>query len=438
MRKFARNKLSLAVIQSVGAAVIASLAVPMVYAQQTPPSSDTIRVEVTGSSIKRLASEQALPVQVLNTDDLAKSGVTNAEQAMQFVTANQSGTVSAELGRRLERRRFVRRPARPRRVAHADPRQRPADGEQPVPFSAAVDINALPFGAVERIEVLTDGASAVYGTDAISGVVNFITKKEYKGASVFANGVVPACRRRATGARARTAARSWLRQPRLRRLEHLRRHLLPDPGAAGGHRPRLRQDRLHPVHRVRQDQRARRFRRPTRKRASAARSTRAYPNCAPATGSLNTGSSCRFDYVPFIAIVPSQNQAVDHRARARTRSTRTTPVSLEYIQARQQPGDGHFADAGDRPVDVAEQPVLSRSKGITPGNTNPNFDPTNPISPGRVAAGRRSAAARPRSTKTRSLSLARPVGRRLQGLGLQRFGVLFGRHGQAASSPAAT
>ena len=46
---------------------------------------------------------------------------------------------------------------------------------------SAVDVNQIPFAAIERIEVLKDGASAIYGTDAVGGVINFITKKNYRG-----------------------------------------------------------------------------------------------------------------------------------------------------------------------------------------------------------------------------------------------------------------
>ena len=47
--------------------------------------------------------------------------------------------------------------------------------------SSAVDVNQLPFSAIERVEVLKEGASAIYGTDAIGGVINFILRKNYKG-----------------------------------------------------------------------------------------------------------------------------------------------------------------------------------------------------------------------------------------------------------------
>ena len=47
-----------------------------------------------------------------------------------------------------------------------------------------MDVNQIPFAAIERVEVLKDGASAIYGTDAIGGVINFITRKDYQGLGV--------------------------------------------------------------------------------------------------------------------------------------------------------------------------------------------------------------------------------------------------------------
>ena len=50
--------------------------------------------------------------------------------------------------------------------------------------SSAPDLNMIPFAAIERVEVLRDGASALYGTDAIGGVINFITRKDYTGGTI--------------------------------------------------------------------------------------------------------------------------------------------------------------------------------------------------------------------------------------------------------------
>src|SRR6185437_5852225 len=61
------------------------------------------------------------------------------------------------------------------------------DGQRLVGFKGLVDLNFIPTSAVERIEVLTDGASAVYGSDAIGGVINIILKDNYQGAEFTGN-----------------------------------------------------------------------------------------------------------------------------------------------------------------------------------------------------------------------------------------------------------
>ena len=143
------------------------------------------RVEITGSSIRQISSETALPVTVLKTEDLARAGVTNAEQALAFITSNQSSvTAAASIGDSIGG------------VAYADLRGLGAgrtlvlvNGKRMVnnPYyggvdvASAVDLNTIPYGAVERIEVLNDGASSIYGADAVAGVVNFITRREFQG-----------------------------------------------------------------------------------------------------------------------------------------------------------------------------------------------------------------------------------------------------------------
>ena len=56
---------------------------------------------------------------------------------------------------------------------------------------SAVDVNSIPLAAVERVEILKDGASAIYGTDAVAGVVNFILRKDYKGFEITGFGSWP-------------------------------------------------------------------------------------------------------------------------------------------------------------------------------------------------------------------------------------------------------
>lgn len=147
------------------------------------------RIEITGSLIRRIEGEAALPVVTLKTEDLAKAGVTNAEQVVKFITQQQGGSVSsgsvsgtngaasyASLRNLGENRTLVL-----------------LNGKRVVnnPFAtAAVDLNTIPLAAIDRIETLPDGASATYGTDAIAGVINFITKKEFRGFDIGAQAQV--------------------------------------------------------------------------------------------------------------------------------------------------------------------------------------------------------------------------------------------------------
>ncbi|TDP61268.1 TonB-dependent receptor [Roseateles toxinivorans] len=143
------------------------------------------RVEVTGSSIKRLDAETALPVQVINREAIAKSGVTTAEQLLGQLSANvgaieekaqntdtqkNSGFSGANLRGLGVSSTLVL--LNGRRMANY------AFGGQ------GVDLSSIPLAALERVEVLKDGASATYGADAVGGVINFITRKDYQGAQI--------------------------------------------------------------------------------------------------------------------------------------------------------------------------------------------------------------------------------------------------------------
>jgi len=144
------------------------------------------RVEITGSSIKRIDAETALPVQVLTREDIQRSGATNVEQLMQTVSASTSagalmassasgattgGISSVSLRALTSQRTLVL-----------------INGRRLAPYgigftndSVSVDVNSIPLAAIERVEVLKDGASAIYGSDAIAGVINFILRKDYRG-----------------------------------------------------------------------------------------------------------------------------------------------------------------------------------------------------------------------------------------------------------------
>ncbi|RJE75604.1 hypothetical protein BGP78_02465 [Pseudoalteromonas sp. MSK9-3] len=134
------------------------------------------RIEVTGSSIKGTDLAGALPVDVISADDIKKTGVTSVPDlisqipSMQgFTTPTSSvgggggGIATASLRGLGDQYTLVL--LNGRRLASAFD-------------SGAVDLNSIPLASIQRVEVLTDGASALYGSDAIAGVINFILKKE--------------------------------------------------------------------------------------------------------------------------------------------------------------------------------------------------------------------------------------------------------------------
>lgn len=182
-----RTRLSVAISAAFGVGLV-GLA-PQVFAQAAP-AQQLDRVEVTGSLIKRSQTETALPVTTITVEQLQKAGVTTAQEAMTFIAENQSAQNSSNsVGSSNGGSSYVDlRGLGPSRTLVLLNGQRIVNN----PYSAqAVDLNTIPTVGIQRIEVLRDGASAVYGTDAIAGVVNIITRKEYQGISVTGQGTWP-------------------------------------------------------------------------------------------------------------------------------------------------------------------------------------------------------------------------------------------------------
>jgi len=156
-------------------------------AAQTLPAvtaTDLPRVEVTGSAIRRVQSETALPVQTISRAEIEKTGVTTAAELMGRVSANSNGlTDGASINVGGDQRGF--NSANLRGIGTSSTLvllngRRMANFASPGDDSG-VDLNNIPAAALERVEVLLDGASALYGTDAIGGVINFITRKDFQG-----------------------------------------------------------------------------------------------------------------------------------------------------------------------------------------------------------------------------------------------------------------
>src|SRR5450432_551954 len=153
------------------------------YAQQ-PEAQKLERIEVTGSSIKRLDAETALPVQIIRRADIERIGAVSTEELLRQVTAITSAgsiTVSQANGTVTTSQSAValRALGSTRTLVLVNGRRVAVFGGT---TSTAVDVNSIPISAIERIEVLKDGASSLYGSDAIAGVVNFILRRDYTGA----------------------------------------------------------------------------------------------------------------------------------------------------------------------------------------------------------------------------------------------------------------
>jgi iron complex outermembrane recepter protein len=170
------------VAAGVGTALMSAVAMGQTVA--TAPAPELQEIIVTGSLIKRTDIETPSPVQLLTADDIKQQGYTNISQVLSNLSANGQGTLNqgfsgafASGGSGVALRGLT-----------VGGTLTLIDGQRMVAYPISddnersfVDVSAIPINAVERVEVLKDGASAVYGADAIAGVVNIILKKSYTG-----------------------------------------------------------------------------------------------------------------------------------------------------------------------------------------------------------------------------------------------------------------
>lgn len=178
-------------------ALLAALALPALAQESTQTETSTVsktldKVMVTGSRLKRTDVEEALPITIVQKAEIDAQGITSAEQLLQQLNIASNGSDSLAANNSIA-------PGEGRGnngVSGANLRGQGADatlvllnGRRVATHGLAgqvVDLNSIPFQAIERVEVLRDGASAVYGTDAIGGVINFITKSDHQGLSLSA------------------------------------------------------------------------------------------------------------------------------------------------------------------------------------------------------------------------------------------------------------
>ncbi|MDP1699214.1 MAG: TonB-dependent receptor [Xanthomonadaceae bacterium] len=197
MNLFRRSRLSAAVSSALLLGALPLVALAQETSQDNAKTLD--RVEVTGSRIKKAELEGLSPVQIITRADIDRAGLTSIGDVLQQITASGSGlntkfNSSGNFGfppdgggvgagsttvdlRHLGAKRVLVLVDGLRWVSESS-----ASG-----VSTATDLNTIPMAIVDHIEVLEDGASSLYGSDAIAGVVNIITKKNFEGAQIDAS-----------------------------------------------------------------------------------------------------------------------------------------------------------------------------------------------------------------------------------------------------------
>ncbi|WP_308368446.1 MULTISPECIES: TonB-dependent receptor domain-containing protein [unclassified Microbulbifer] len=178
-----KNLLSAAVKGALGLTA-AAIMVPAMPAFAQEDATLVEEVIVTGSRIQRADLESALPIQIMDSEQIAATGVTSAADLMTKVSSMQGFTTPGDSvggsGGGLQTAN-LRDLGDSYTLVLLNGRRLAASTS-----GSIVDLRHIPIAAIERVEILTDGASALYGSDAIAGVVNFILKEDVNTTSISA------------------------------------------------------------------------------------------------------------------------------------------------------------------------------------------------------------------------------------------------------------
>ena len=145
------------------------------------------RIQVTGSRIKRADMETASPVTVIDASEISASGVTSVDQLLQKTTAASGAMTNPGINNGSGGNASInlRGLGSQRTLVLVNGRRMINSGTG---AASTVDLNTIPVSMIQRVEVLKDGASAVYGSDAVAGVVNIILKRDFEGLEMSAGG----------------------------------------------------------------------------------------------------------------------------------------------------------------------------------------------------------------------------------------------------------
>ncbi|MGI9279822.1 MAG: TonB-dependent receptor domain-containing protein [Endozoicomonas sp.] len=172
---FRRTALSTAIVVAMGVSAGSNLAFA---AEQEVEKLE--KIQVTGSRISRVDVEGSNPVQVITRDQIVQSGLSSVGDLLQELPSMAGAATSSQVnnGGSGAARVSLRGLGSARTLVLVNGRRFVASGTG---ADSTVDLQMIPIAMVERVEILKDGASAVYGSDAIAGVVNIITKKNFDG-----------------------------------------------------------------------------------------------------------------------------------------------------------------------------------------------------------------------------------------------------------------
>ena len=157
------------------------------YAADAPEINKVERVEVVGSNIKRIATEGPSLVTVIKRDEIEKSGATTVAEALDNLIPKASLEFGTDGGRVAPGANTVglRNMGSQNTLILLNGRRLAPNGFANVDQNP-VSLNNIPLSAIEQIEILYDGAAAIYGSDAVAGVINFKTRRNFQGVAVTA------------------------------------------------------------------------------------------------------------------------------------------------------------------------------------------------------------------------------------------------------------
>lgn len=194
--KFKRNAISAATASAISMGATASLLAGQAMAQTPDPVAPQKieKIQVTGSNIKRVDAETVSPIQVITAEEIKRSGKQTITEILRTLPSNGTGGLNDITGSNSfssgASTVSLRGLGSAATLVLLNGRRIAPYGLSDPNFGqgAATNLDSLPLDAIDRVEILKDGASAIYGSEAIAGVVNIILRRDFKGATVNVRG----------------------------------------------------------------------------------------------------------------------------------------------------------------------------------------------------------------------------------------------------------